>query len=281
MAAKKKTSMLFPHEWVPILETFSPEKANEIIMALVKYDMTGEEPELEFDNALERVVFAQMVQTVRDNLDAYDEKCERNKANGSKGGRPKNDEEKKKPNGFSKNPKKPNGFSEKPKKPDNDVDSDVDRDRDSDCDNDRDRERERDSDKDVDVDASHPARAREAASASPVAELSEGQIKEIIETWNKNKVTKDLIGIHRMSAREENTRICISRCGYDNFILSLCKVDDQAFFRKMKDENKLVKFDWFIKPENFQKFLEGNYEDEWKPPEAEKKKSEIDEWEVS
>jgi hypothetical protein len=50
--------------------------------------------------------------------------CKRNKDNGSKGGRPKNSEEPKKPNGLSGNPKEP-------KKPDSDIDSVIVNDSDS------------------------------------------------------------------------------------------------------------------------------------------------------
>jgi hypothetical protein len=51
-------------------------------------------------------------------LIAYEKRCQKNRENGAKGGRPKKQTE------TEENPQKPNGFSEKPKKPDNDNDND-------------------------------------------------------------------------------------------------------------------------------------------------------------
>ncbi len=115
--------------------------------------------------------------------------------------------------------------------------------------------------------------AREAA-ASPIPELTEEQIREIVSVWNDQKLTKSIVGIHHMSKREDRTRICISRCGFDDFILTISKIDHQAFFRKLsEEEGRQIQFDWFVNPETFLKALEGNYEEAWKPSKKGKAKT--------
>jgi len=67
-------------------------------------------------------------QYARDNAN-YDATCNRNKANGALGGRPKNN-----PSGYLNNPNNPSGYLEtqpNPKEPDSDSDSDRDNERDS------------------------------------------------------------------------------------------------------------------------------------------------------
>lgn len=109
------------------------------------------------------------------------------------------------------------------------------------------------------------AHTREETAASPIGELTDDQLAEIVDIWNRQELAGKIYGIHRMTKREEQTRICVSMVGFDQFVLALGKVDQQAWFRKLQEEeNKLVRYEWLTKPDNFQNFIEGAYEDAWK-----------------
>ena len=125
MKNKDKRTMVFHHDWLPILEALPKEIALEIILSLIRYDIDGTITEINFSNPLEKAVYDNMLEAVQRNKESYLKKCEKNRENGLKGGRPP------KPNGLSENPNKPNGFQEKPhglnENPnDNDNDNDND-----------------------------------------------------------------------------------------------------------------------------------------------------------
>ena len=130
-----KNSMVFYHDWIPILEALDKGKAIEIVLALVKFDRDGVEPDLDFENQLERAVFNNMLDSVRRNRQAYENKCEKNKKNGEKGGRPKNRTVSKKTERLSE---KPNGFLHHDNDNDNDNDNDIDNGIDNDSENEKD-----------------------------------------------------------------------------------------------------------------------------------------------
>ncbi len=157
-----KKSFVFYTEYREHLEMLPPEQIGELMLALIDYQETGEVPDLPKGSALAMCFSFIKKRMDKDNI-KYEEKCERNKENGKKGGRPakepvieETDNNPKKPNGFSENrtvieetdnnPKKPNGFSEnrtvieetdnnptEPRKADNEYDSDNEYD--NDCDN--------------------------------------------------------------------------------------------------------------------------------------------------
>lgn len=141
-----KKSFVFYTEYREHLEMLPPEQIGELMLALIDYQETGEVPDLPKGSALAMCFSFIKKRMDKDNI-KYEEKCERNKENGKKGGRPAKEpviEE------TDNNPKKPNGFSEnrtvieetdnnptEPRKADNEYDSDneYDNDCDNDCDN--------------------------------------------------------------------------------------------------------------------------------------------------
>jgi len=96
------------HSYRRTCEKLTDQELGRLFRALLKYSETGEKRELA---GRESIAF----DFIADDIDraklAYEEKCQTNKANGSKGGRPKA----KKPNGFSENPKNPNKEKEEEK----------------------------------------------------------------------------------------------------------------------------------------------------------------------
>lgn len=137
-----KKSFVFYTEYREQLSMLPPEQVGELMFALMDYQETGEAPDLPRGSALAMCFSFIKKQMDKDNI-KYEEKCERNKENGKKGGRPAKEpviEE------TDNNPKKPNGFSEnrtvieetdnnptEPRKADNEYDSDNEYD--NDCDN--------------------------------------------------------------------------------------------------------------------------------------------------
>ena len=126
----EKKSFVLHKDYNNQIKKLSDVDAAALLRAIFAY-VNGEEV-CQLSPVADMVFSFIAAQIDRDNA-KYKARCERNKANGKKGGRPKKEE----PNETEENPKEPNKterFSEKPKKPDNDNDSDNDNDNDSDND---------------------------------------------------------------------------------------------------------------------------------------------------
>lgn len=137
-----KKSFVFYTEYREHLEMLPPEQIGELMLALIDYQETGEVPDLPKGSALAMCFSFIKKRMDKDNI-KYEEKCERNRSNGKKGGRPTNQMV---ISETEENPNKPNGFSEnqtviseteknptEPRKADND--NEYDNEYDNDCDN--------------------------------------------------------------------------------------------------------------------------------------------------
>ncbi len=113
-----KNSFLLHIDSLVILDKMTNEQAGIFIKILYEYKKTGEFPDLDF--AMNMAVTPFINQFSRDDS-KYEKVVERNRDNGSKGGRPK---EPKKPSGLLANPLEP-------KKADNDNDSVNDKEKDN------------------------------------------------------------------------------------------------------------------------------------------------------
>ena len=114
-----------------------PEQVGELMFALMDYQETGEVPDLPKGSAL-AMCFSFIKKRMDKDNSKYEERCERNRSNGKKGGRPTKETDNSE---TEENPNKPNGFSEnrtviseteenptEPKKADNDNEYDNDSD---------------------------------------------------------------------------------------------------------------------------------------------------------
>lgn len=99
----EKRTFLMYSEWQPLLEGMSDEQAGQLFKKIYAYQ-TGNEYEIQ--DALILGVFNMIKAKFDADRKLYVEKCERNKLNGAKGGRPKKQE-----------PKKTERLTEKPKEP--------------------------------------------------------------------------------------------------------------------------------------------------------------------
>lgn len=119
MAENKKSFLLYC-DLIHTIEKMPLELAGELFLHILKY-VNDKNPISE--NLLINLTFEPIKQSLKRDLIKYEKICNRNKDNGSKGGRPKNPDEPKKPSGLITNP-------DEPKKPDNDSDSVNDSDKD-------------------------------------------------------------------------------------------------------------------------------------------------------
>ena len=82
-----KGSFVFYTEYREHLSMLPPEQVGELMFALIDYQETGEVPDLPKGSALAMCFSFIKARMDKDNS-KYEEKCERNRSNGKKGGRP-------------------------------------------------------------------------------------------------------------------------------------------------------------------------------------------------
>jgi hypothetical protein len=109
--AENKNKVIVYRDWIGTFDNLTDEEAGKLIKHFFRYvnDLNPESPD-----RLTTLLFEPIKQTLKRDLRKYEAICLRNKDNGTKGGRPKN------------NPKKPSGLLRNPNKPDSDNDSDND-----------------------------------------------------------------------------------------------------------------------------------------------------------
>lgn len=120
MAKEEKNSgAILYFEYAEHFDLLSREDRGDLVTAMLEYGMYGVvTTEL---SACARMAFSFIKKQMDRDADKYKEKCEKNSANGSRGGRPKKESSDEKPNGYFKDDEKPNGFSENPTKPNGDF----------------------------------------------------------------------------------------------------------------------------------------------------------------
>lgn len=100
----KRSSFLLYIDKKEIVENLTDEQAGKVFKAIYKY--VDEKEEIELD-PVSKIVFVMFKQLLDKDENRYLSIVERNRINGSRGGRPKKEENPKNPVGSSGNPKKP------------------------------------------------------------------------------------------------------------------------------------------------------------------------------
>ena len=105
-----------------------------LIRDVNNYVENGVLPQYSNEERVLNMAFSFMKATIDIEKEKYQEKCQKNKENGRRGGRPRNEE---KPNGFNNNQTQPNGFNNNPIDIDMEIgiDNDIDIGIDNDIDN--------------------------------------------------------------------------------------------------------------------------------------------------
>lgn len=104
-------------------------------------------------------------------------------------------------------------------------------------------------------------RAKKGAQARWGKEDStEGKYTKIVEAWNSLGLTK-IIGIRSGSTRAKLLNARIGEYDEEKILDAIEEVRKSSFLKGQSKNGWTADFDWVIKPNNFQKVLEGRYRD--------------------
>lgn len=90
-------------------------------------------------------------------------------------------------------------------------------------------------------------------------EKSQGRWKKVIDTWNELGINK-LVSINPNTNREKMLKVRIRDYGLDEVLRAIKSIKESDFLMG-RVNSFIITFDWFIRPNNFPKVLEGNYID--------------------
>ncbi|MGM9543784.1 MAG: hypothetical protein ACI3T9_02245 [Romboutsia timonensis] len=88
--------------------------------------------------------------------------------------------------------------------------------------------------------------------------VSKELLNSIIFEWNNLGLSK-LTKINKGSTRYKSINARINDYGEEAFICAIRLISQSDFLKGINDKGWVITFDWFIKPNNFVKVLEGNY----------------------
>lgn len=85
------------------------------------------------------------------------------------------------------------------------------------------------------------------------------EVQEVVDEWN-DAGFKSVERISLSSRRGEMTKKRIQDYGVDKVIEAIHRARSSDFLHGKNERGWMATYDWFIRPENFQKVLEGNYD---------------------
>jgi len=91
--------------------------------------------------------------------------------------------------------------------------------------------------------------------------VSCNKLQPVIAAWNEIGLSK-VVNIKNNRLKMLNARI--KENGIDEVLRAISNINESSFLKGQNDRNWIITFDWFIKPNNFIKVLEGNYKDKEK-----------------
>lgn len=86
------------------------------------------------------------------------------------------------------------------------------------------------------------------------------EVQRVVEVWNQIGVNP----VSRMAASSSRYKMIATRIkeyGIDDVLKAVQKIGDSAFLRGENKNGWMITFDWFSRPNNFLKVLEGQYDD--------------------
>ena len=85
-------------------------------------------------------------------------------------------------------------------------------------------------------------------------------VQRIIDSWNSLGLNK-VKAINPDTSRYAMLRKRLKDYGVDTIVEGVGKIRNSSFLQGHNKKGWTVTFDWFIKPDNFQKVIDGNYDD--------------------
>jgi len=241
-----KSSLVLSYDLEAVFLSLPPMEAGLLIRAIYAYEIRKEEPQFEAFPILNFTWKTNVKLRLDKMAENYQAVCDARKAAGSKGGRPKTDETQKakKPNGFSEKQKNQMVFGEtkgnqtKAKKP-------IAKEYEYECDSDS----ECDSEGDGDNNTVTPG------SDSPA---KPGRYKKFMDAWNTLPIN------HIVSLRGERLKLLQARLrefSEEDILKAIDIIGRCPFLLGHNKKGWTIDFDWFVRPNNFPKVLEGRYLD--------------------
>lgn len=86
------------------------------------------------------------------------------------------------------------------------------------------------------------------------------KVQLIIDEWNSLGLNK-VVSISPGTNRSKSLNARIKEYGEDSVINAIRNISNSSFLKGQNKNNWVITFDWLIKPNNFIKVLEGNYDD--------------------
>ena len=251
-------SFILYTSYYALIEGLTDEQLGQLTRAIFLYARDGKSIKLE---PVVRMAFGFIIDDMKRNKSKYEEKVERWRANGKKGGRPrKNQEDKQKPIGFENNQE-----VSKITKQNQEVFSKTL------YDNVYDNEYVNDNDVSKETDNNIPSKEGLSISENPKVDPAKRCAKidfaAIKEYWN-TKHDQSGSTMRRLTLmsdqRKGNVRSRIREYGGD--VQKVYKAIDKAmasdFMNGKNGKGWVASFDWMMCPSNFPKVLEGNYDNE-------------------
>ncbi|HID0817730.1 TPA: phage replisome organizer N-terminal domain-containing protein [Clostridium botulinum] len=90
--------------------------------------------------------------------------------------------------------------------------------------------------------------------------VSSNKLQPIVDKWNSLNLNK-LVSINSGTNRYKLTNARIKDYGLETVLEAIDNIKNSSFLRGQNKKGWTIKYDWFIKPNNFIKVLENNYID--------------------
>lgn len=235
-----KQSMIFYASWKEALKDLPDSVRLEVYEAAIDFAMSGEEPELSGTAAL---AFSFIRQDIIRDMQKYERICERNRANGKKGGAPAGNRNASKAETTQNNPNNPVGAKSTQTTQNNPNDND----------NEDDNDIYISSDKSSDI-------STESDALSPAAPQID--LKQLAKFFNSEMRSHQALipEIRTISGqRKTHTLARIREHGKDTFARMIRIASTNDFLNGKNDRGWIANYDWLVNPSNFVKVIEGNY----------------------
>lgn len=90
--------------------------------------------------------------------------------------------------------------------------------------------------------------------------VSSTKVQPIIEKWNELGLSK-IMTLNSNTQRYKMLNTRIKEYGTNKILQAIENINNSSFLKGQNKRDWIITFDWFIKPNNFPKVLEGNYSD--------------------
>ena len=87
-----------------------------------------------------------------------------------------------------------------------------------------------------------------------------GDVRRVRDAWNALGLGQ-ITAITSDTVRGKNLKARINQNGVDKVLEAIERIKKSSFLQGQSKKGRIITFDWFVKPTNFLKVLEGNYDD--------------------